>query len=317
MQAKQEVNETIHQYVSRLRILSEFCEFGDSVNKWIIAKVVHSCRSDKLRREFLAKPKLDYKEMIEIGRNHDNVEGQALQIEGKVEFKQESVNQIKSKPRYGARSRAPTHFSNLNRANNASNTASTTTTTTTQATSGQHARSGSRRNELHCFNCGGEYPHSGPGPAIGKTCFNCNKMNHVSNVCKSAPKGQTRAQVNKITQVASNTSDPDFVFRVTHPDHIQPVFTASISDTPIEISIDTMSSINVIDEVTYAKLKPKPALNAHKTPAYPYGSSTPIQFLGEFLSTIRVGQKCQKCFCCRQRELRQFARFPYCESPRR
>ena len=290
MQAKQEANETIYQFVSRLRILSEFCEFGDSVNKWIIAKVVHSCRSEELRREYLAKPKLTYKEMVDMGQNHDNVEGQALRIEGKVEVKQEAVYQIKPKPKYNAKSRNSGQNSSSNRPSNTPGQARNT------SNQGQQSASPSTpKNQLYCYNCGGDYPHNEPCPAIGKTCFHCNKLNHVASVCKS--KSSTRpAQVNRIAQNSVSFSDENrnYVFGVASQDRVQPIIPVTIANTPLKLSIDTLSSINVIDEATYAKIQPRPTLSEPKTPAFAYGSTTPISFLGEFFSTIRVGRKIQR-----------------------
>ena len=54
LKAKQEENETIHQFASRLRILSQHCEFGNEADEWIVSVVVLNCRSEKLRREYLA-----------------------------------------------------------------------------------------------------------------------------------------------------------------------------------------------------------------------------------------------------------------------
>ena len=55
-------------------MLSQHCEFGNAADEWIVSVVVLSCRSEKLRREYLAKPDIKYEELVTMGRNHDNVE---------------------------------------------------------------------------------------------------------------------------------------------------------------------------------------------------------------------------------------------------
>ena len=160
MQAKQDQHETTYQYVSRLRILSEFCDFGTDVNKWIIAKVVHSFNSDKLRREYLAKTNIEYKDLIEMGRNHDNFETQALQIEGKVEIKEEFVHSVQN--------------SHKNRNFNKNN-----------GSKPSHSKEARK-----CFSCGGSYPHEGDCPARGKKCNICHELNHFASTCKERGKSQ-------------------------------------------------------------------------------------------------------------------------------
>jgi hypothetical protein len=41
-----------------------------------------------------------------------------------------------------------------------------------------------RRKPGKCYNCGGEYPHTNPCPARGKTCHKCNKLNHFEKQCR-------------------------------------------------------------------------------------------------------------------------------------
>ena len=130
-------------------MLSEFCEFGESVNKWIIAQVITYCKSDKLRREFLAKSNIEYKDLLEMGRSHDNVERQALHIEGKVGVKEEFVNSIRN----GGGKNG-----------------------TNRGSQSSHGRK--------CFSCGGSYPHEGDCPARGKECHVCKGLNHLARVCK-------------------------------------------------------------------------------------------------------------------------------------
>ncbi|RMZ99893.1 RNA-directed DNA polymerase, partial [Brachionus plicatilis] len=50
--------------------------------------------------------------------------------------------------------------------------------------------------------------------------------------------------------------------------------------------IDTGSPVNIIDELTYATLTPRPILQTCKTAFYPYKSGTPLQVLGQFNAKV-------------------------------
>ena len=151
-QAKQEANETIYQFISRLRVLSEHCEFGNNADEWIITQVVQSCNSDVLRREYLKKTDLTYADLLNIGRNHDNVEDQARLVEGKIEIKQEPVYSVREN-------------TNPNRHSAGKNTSKSNTKSSQNNTN-------RTSKEKNCFKCGGEYPHPDGKecPAIGKVC---------------------------------------------------------------------------------------------------------------------------------------------------
>ena len=56
-QSKQDVNETIEQFVTRLRLLAQYCEYDD--DKEIVGQVIQSCSSMQFRKKLLRTPKLD------------------------------------------------------------------------------------------------------------------------------------------------------------------------------------------------------------------------------------------------------------------
>ena len=48
----QETGETMNAYVTRLRVLSKTCDFGEGIHEGIRDQVVHSCFSNELRKRF-------------------------------------------------------------------------------------------------------------------------------------------------------------------------------------------------------------------------------------------------------------------------
>ena len=48
-EAKQKTNESLDQFITRLRKLTRYCEYGNNVNDEIRDQVLHTCKSTKLR----------------------------------------------------------------------------------------------------------------------------------------------------------------------------------------------------------------------------------------------------------------------------
>jgi hypothetical protein len=94
-QAKQTNEETVEQFVTRLRLLSTYCEFAD-VNKEIVKQVIQTCTSKKLRRDLLKTDDIELTKILKISRAHDTVEAQARLIEQQDETDTLQVDMIKT-----------------------------------------------------------------------------------------------------------------------------------------------------------------------------------------------------------------------------
>ncbi|CAC5363672.1 unnamed protein product [Mytilus coruscus] len=136
-----------------------------------------------------------------------------------------------------------------------------------------------------CRNCGGEFPHRGKCPAQGKSCNFCKKLNHFEKMCRSKRNTNTKRSVNTLenSDLENNfecqskidsSSDDEYVFglqtestkgTVNSIKRDQPRICVKINESNINVLIDTGSSINVIDEDTYNRMKRKPKLIATKT----------------------------------------------------
>ena len=81
----QESNETVEQYITRLRVKAETCEFGviDSVDEQIRDQVVEKCASNHLRCKLIGKGRtLTLKNVHDAARALGDSERQARSIEG-------------------------------------------------------------------------------------------------------------------------------------------------------------------------------------------------------------------------------------------
>ena len=150
-QARQQPQETLDQFATRLRQLASSCEFA-SVDKEIKSQIILSCSSSRLRRRALREPTITLKALLDLGRAMELSETQASGIESQSSTPFDEVNYTRASQRSPARepiSRSST-----------------------------------------CGHCGNAYPHPQDQlscPARGAECRACGKLNHFARVCRSKP----------------------------------------------------------------------------------------------------------------------------------
>ena len=155
-----------------------------------------------------------------------------------------------------------------------------------------------------CRNCGEEWPHAqGPCPAKGKQCRNCNKFNHFAKLFRSpranirqghtSKQNQPRRRDNirpvqtaeDKLQSSSESSESDYCYAVNTNYNKAPTTKLKINGKNVKFTVDTGSTINIIDENTFRQLQ---NINLQKTHvrAYPFNSSKPVQMTGKFDTLI-------------------------------
>ena len=146
-----------------------------------------------------------------------------------------------------------------------------------------------------CFKCGWQFVfgHQKECPAIGKTCYNCGKQNHLSNVC-FAPKVQQSAHKNvrhinndcyedSDSENESNTKD---IFGINSINGTTKA-TILINNVPVKMVIDSGASINIIDQNAYNAITRTSKIVLKKSnEIFPYGIQKPLNMIGYFDATI-------------------------------
>ncbi len=94
-QTTQEDNETLDQFHTRLRTMSETCEFAN-VDFEIEEQIIIGGNSSKIRKRALRDPTFDLKAMLLEGRRDEQSTYQAKQIESKESIDGET-NKIEQK----------------------------------------------------------------------------------------------------------------------------------------------------------------------------------------------------------------------------
>ena len=184
--AKQKENESIEQYVTRLRRLAQYCEYNDIVEEQIRDQVVATCNSSKLRKRLLVEAHLTSQRVRELGRAEETSILLAPKLETPEEIKKESIRQIASR---GGKNRGSFSYSG-GRLNRDPLTSSTP--------------SNSSNSILSCTRCGAK-GHQGNEcrRSRGKKCLTCGKFGHFSVMCRSSSKENSRRN----QQLTPNTQD--------------------------------------------------------------------------------------------------------------
>lgn len=102
-ETSQLANETVEQFVTRLRQKTQTCEFGDAatVDEQIRDQVISKCLSHELRRKLLQKGRnLTLPQLREIVRSIEESEKQARSFEGGSGEVRSEVNSVRGKTNY-------------------------------------------------------------------------------------------------------------------------------------------------------------------------------------------------------------------------
>ena len=162
-----------------------------------------------------------------------------------------------------------------------------------------------------CTKCG--QVHRVRCPAEGKTCSKCQRVGHLAKVCRSTKvsnnnvPGHVRHIQKDLDQNCESKSSLDRLSESVVSDDSQhswaicgsnlvesPRAKIRIGQTELTMCVDTGTTSTIIDESSFLKLVPKPNLQACKTPFYGFNANAPLEILGEFDTTLILGQKTSK-----------------------
>jgi hypothetical protein len=268
--AKQNSDETIAQYVTRLRILATYCDF-ESMDKQIVRQVVVNCTSSVLRRTFLKQTTLDIVKLQELGRTQDTLDSHVQIVEGKTLPTGDSVNVVKQS-RYSKRNK------------------------TSAYTARKQSSAESEKTGLKCFRCGGGHPHPGGYKSCPATNVKCNITGHFAKFCKNK-QSQVKPNSDMINQIESIESEQvdgrTYVFSIGESEET-PTTMLTFGKTELKFKIDTGAAVNMLDYEGFKVLNPTPKLTTSVRPKFGYSSRTALPVIGTFKAFVSSKYRAEK-----------------------
>lgn len=257
-QATQEHNETLDQFHTRLRTMSETCEFAD-VEFEIEEQIIIGGNSSKIRKRALRDPAFDLKAMLLEGRRDEQSTFQARHIESK-ETKQPDgeTNRLEQ-----------THSGNSSlKCRNCGHAY-------------PHAGTCPAKGKT-CNNCG--KPNHFAAVCRGQQ----NKSRKTRN--ETYRSNNTRQKkVKTVDAETGSSSDEDYLYSMTNQKHNNKV-NVQVGGAKFKMTVDTGATINVIDRKTFDTLQVI-KLNRTNTKAFAYNTTTPVNFLGKFDAVIETRKR--------------------------
>ena len=271
-EAEQASVESVDSFVTHLRKLSIYCEFGDKVENNIRDRLVSKCRSTNFRRHLRIEKDLTLQSALEIARLIASADRQTKGIENSSTANKngEIVNAAqKGKKKYWQQ----TNRFNSNKTSNSQTVKQKQSTTCTT-----------------CCMCG-TVGHASCDCRIAKnkTCHRCGNMGHLAKMCGTKNPG-LKPKVHGLNQFSveeeseddkhledhqSDSENPEYV--LTFKNKKLNSFSVKINGQSVKILIDSGASVNLLDKHTYDNLTPRAALKKISVKIYPYGSEKPMK----------------------------------------
>uniref|UniRef100_A0A7M5UIV2 CCHC-type domain-containing protein n=1 Tax=Clytia hemisphaerica TaxID=252671 RepID=A0A7M5UIV2_9CNID len=252
--AKQEPQESIEQYITRLRKLTTHCEYGESTDDQIRDQVIASCRSSKHRTKFLQEKNLTLQKVIDIGQSIELASHQSKQIANYVRPKRNA-------PRFNKRQQPP------------------------QNNQQQRQHQENKNQQVECGRCGYKnHKSSECRRSKNVKCGTCGKIGHFEKMCR------TKRKINQVQQQPDeedSDSDDDYVFHIDNPPKLKPpLFPINIDGHTVNILIDSGASVNILDEPTFKAMRSKPHLDQTNIRIFTFQANNPLNTVGKFTANV-------------------------------
>ncbi|XP_057305378.1 uncharacterized protein K02A2.6-like [Hydractinia symbiolongicarpus] len=284
-QASQQVGESTDQFITRLRQLSLYCEYGSETDNEIRDMVIAKTSNIKFRKRLLMETDLNLQKTQDLGRLFESAEHQNKEIANgkqttitsrkrgiviyftryisdavKHDTEEESSEQINK-----LHGRRPPHRSH--RKHNAP----------------PHRNNPTKSfNKPECGRCGMKNHKSHEcRRSRDKTCNKCGIKGHFAKMCRT----KNKQQVHQTNHENSDDEDEDiYLYKMnTTKSNNFPVL---VNNSEMTAIIDSGSTTNIIDFRTYKRLFSNIQLQKSNARIYPYNATKKLPITGTFKATV-------------------------------
>ena len=306
-QISQSSEETVDQFVCRLRQRAASCGFGEREDEYIRDQLIDKCYSAKLRRKFLEKDgSVTLNDLLVTARAQEAVDLQMEAMGGNISSEQVN-NVVDGKALEG----------NIS---------------SEQVNSVVDVKGGTSGERRDCFNCGREdhFARDRRCPARGRKCDQCGEIGHFKVKCRKKPsrdlqQGQRQSNNQRGWRDTSRVNErgrksntnyvdgeaeaernptPDYVFSVGDmSSQRRGIVTIVVGDVQLpNVLIDSGATCNLLGQGTWEWLKSQKVKCQTRKEAktlFPYGNTEPLPTLGTFtadITSVDTGATCKTDF---------------------
>ena len=158
----------------------------------------------------------------------------------------------------------------------------------------KHTSSGRPRHSQHrqCGRCGMKN-HTSNNCKITKRkkCMKCCILGHFANYRKTRSPKRAETHEVRANEIQKESSSDEESFLLKIGNNNRPVYPICVEDAIINMLIDSGSTLNIIDETTYWKLRTMPKLQNSTDKIFTYSGQTPLKLKGTFDATVKAFER--------------------------
>ena len=254
--------ESIAKYISELRALSEFCNYGNSLNDMLRDRLVCGVADQAIQRKLLAESNLTLEKATNI----------ALAMETAVQ----NAEALRSPLSKGSESVPTKSSASLHKVHHTSNGSKS---------KGKISKSlGSASEGISCYRCGQKSHKANQCPHKETTCHYCNKVGHLKKVCRKLRQAEKMAGASTVKQVdatASQSTESEYrLFQIGKSHHTPITVEVLLDGQPHVMELDTGAAVSVMSQCSYQQLFGTRPVESTSTRLKLYGG-TPLPVLGK------------------------------------
>jgi len=228
---RQAANETIIQFITGLKKMSEHCEFGTVLDDALRDQVIWGIRDSNIKKRLLSEGSLTFKKCIELSLAMESANNDISKMEH-----HEPVNYHKASKKKNTKFLTKVKQSPSN---------------SSGKTGGESIMKNTKRNWV-CYCCG-KSGHTKPScKYISYKCSICNKVGHLKNVCKNKEKNVNNVDLDNVDLNLNSL----FNLETVNVNFVQPFCLKLLVDNvTIEFQVDTGSAVSVMSVKDFDKFK--------------------------------------------------------------
>ena len=216
--------ESVSDYVAALRKLTEFCEFGETLEDMLRDRLVCRINDSRIQHRLLAESKLTFKKALEIAQAMELADRDAKDLQASSSASHEQVHKVLHRTHQDSKS--------------------------PRNANGKDSRS-------NCYRCGGK--HSATVCKFkAEKCHACGKLGHIAKLCRarmssSKPHSSKRQDMPRREQTLNVQ---EYTLCQASDQNTAPIRTAiKINHRDVQMEVDTGASVSVMSETTWKKLQ--------------------------------------------------------------